>query len=43
VRVLADGDLAFKKGNAVAEANLVACNEFGCFFGGLSPGTVRVR
>ena len=43
VRVLADGDLAFKKGEAVGRGNVTACNEFGCFFGGLPPETVRVR
>jgi hypothetical protein len=44
VRVVAEGGLAFKKGAAVAEVvELVACNEFGCVFSGLSPGTVRIR
>jgi hypothetical protein len=43
VRVVAEGGNAFKKGSAVAEVDLVACNEFTCVFSGLSPGTVRIR
>jgi hypothetical protein len=43
VRVVAEGSNAFKKGEAVADVDLVACNEFTCVFSGLSPGTVRIR
>ena len=43
VRVIAEGDTAFKKGDAVAEVAFVVCNPFGCLFGDLPPGTVRIR
>lgn len=43
VRVIADGDLAFKKGDAVGRGGVVACNEFACFFGRIDPATVRIR
>jgi hypothetical protein len=43
VRVIADGDLAFRKGEAVGRGSRVACNEFGCIEALLSTATVRVR
>jgi hypothetical protein len=43
VTVIADGDVAFKKGDAVARGSRTACNEFSCVEGLLSPATVRIR
>jgi hypothetical protein len=43
VTVVADGNLAFKKGDAVGRGDTVACNDFGCFFGRLPTATVRIR
>jgi hypothetical protein len=42
VRVVAEGGIAFKKGDAVAEGTTVACNPFGCLFLPF-PATVRIR
>jgi hypothetical protein len=43
VRVIAEGDLAFKKGDAVAEVGFVICNPFTCVFGSFPPSTVRIH
>ena len=43
VTLIADGDVAFKKGDAVVRGSRTACNEFGCVEGLLSPATVRIR
>jgi hypothetical protein len=42
VRVVAEGGIAFKKGDAVAEGTTIACNPFGCLFRPF-PATVRIR
>jgi hypothetical protein len=42
IRVVADGGIAFKKGDAVAEGTTIACNPFTCLFLPFS-GTVRIR
>jgi hypothetical protein len=39
----ADGDLAFKKGDAVGRGSRTACNESTCVEGSLSPTTIRIR
>lgn len=43
VTVVADGELAFKKGDAVGQGDVDACNEFTCFFGRVPIATVRIR
>jgi hypothetical protein len=41
-RVIADGDLAFKKGEAVARGSATICDTSACTFSSFS-GTVRIR
>jgi hypothetical protein len=41
-RVIADGDFAFKKGDAVARGSATICDSLSCAFSSFS-GTVRIR
>ena len=41
-RVVADGGLAFKKGDAVAQGTANVCDQLGCTFVPFS-GTIRIR